>query len=57
MVEVPLLNEHKLGLVFMFARALLQERMATPVILVSWRSHRVNRVVVASASAAEATGV
>ena len=47
-VETPVRNEHKLGT--------LLKGMAAPVTLVSWRSHRVKRVV-ASASAAEATGL
>ena len=44
------------GYVVMFADRALLEGMAAPVTLVSWRSHRVKRVVV-SASAAEATGL
>ena len=42
--------------VIMFADRTLLEGMAAPVTLVSWRSHRVKRVVT-SASAAEATGL
>ena len=42
--------------VIMFADRALLEGMAAPVTLVSWRSHRVKRVV-ASASAAEAMGL
>ena len=44
------------GYVIMFADKALLEGMAAPVTLVSWRSHRVKRVV-ASASAAEAVGL
>ena len=40
----------------MFADRALLEGMAAPVTLVSWRSHRVKRVVT-SASAAEAIGL
>ena len=42
------------GYVIMFADRVLLDGMAAPVTLVSWRSHRVKRVV-ASGSAAEAT--
>ena len=44
------------GYVIMFADMTLLARLAAPVTLVTWRSHRVNRVV-ASASAAEAMGL
>ena len=44
------------GYVIMFADRALLESMAAPVTLVSWRSHRVKRVV-ACASAAEAMGL
>ena len=44
------------GYVIMFADRALLEGMAAPVTLVSWRSHRVKRVVT-SASAAEAMGL
>ena len=44
------------GYVIMFADISLLEGMAAPVTLVSWRSHRVKRVV-NSASAAEAMGL
>ena len=44
------------GYVIMFADMSLLPGLAAPVTLVSWRSHRVKRVV-ASASAAEATGL
>ena len=44
------------GYVTMVADRALLEGMAAPVTLVSWRSHRVQRVV-ASASAAEAMGL
>ena len=44
------------GYVIVFADRALLEGMAAPVTLVSWRSHRVKRVVT-SASAAEAMGL
>ena len=44
------------GYVIMFADMSLLAGLAAPVTLVSWRSHRVKRVV-ASASAAEAMGL
>ena len=44
------------GYVIMFADLSLLPRLAAPVTVVSWRSHRVERVV-ASASAAEAMGL
>ena len=44
------------GYVNMFADRAVMERMAAPVTLVSWRSHRVKRIVT-SASAAEAMGL
>ena len=44
------------GYVILFADRALLEGMAVPVTLVSWRSHRVKRVV-SSASAAEAMGL
>ena len=44
------------GYVIMFADRVLLEGTAAPVTLVSWRSHRVKRVV-ASASAAEVMGL
>ena len=44
------------GYVIMIADRALLEGLAAPVTLVSWRSHRVKRVV-ASASAAEAMGL
>ena len=44
------------GYVIMIADKALLEGLAAPVTLVSWRSHRVKRVV-ASASAAEAMGL
>ena len=44
------------GYVIMFADMSLLAGLATPVTPVSWRSHRVKRVV-ASASAAEAMGL
>ena len=50
------LNKHKLGYVIMFADVALLAGLAAPVTLISWRSHRVKRVV-ASASAAEAMGL
>ena len=43
------------GHVIMFADRALLEGLAAPVTVVSWRSHRVNRVV-ASASVAETMG-
>ena len=44
------------GYVIMFADMALLAGLAAPVTLVSWRSHRVKRVV-ASASEAEAVGL
>ena len=53
-VDVP--EQAQAGYVIMFADRALLEGMAALVTLVSWRSHRVERVV-ASASAAEAMGL
>ena len=55
-VEIPVLQRAQAGYVIMFADRALLEGMAAPVTLVSWRSHRVKRVVT-SASAAEAMGL
>ena len=55
-VGAHVLNKRKAGYVIMFADLSLLAGLAAPVTLVSWRSHRVKRVV-ASASAAEAMGL
>ena len=55
MVGAHVLNQAQTEHVIMIADRALLEGLAGPVTLVSWRSHRVKRVV-ASASAAEAMG-